>query len=945
MKPWREIAIPHSDVLKGTFQQSEFAADITAVHTGKATAEYADAAEFFRRTYVTAGMETLLTLVMQRLAKGGGEPVIQLQTAFGGGKTHTLLAVYHLATRSCPLSELPGVPPLVERAGLMDVPKARVAVIDGTRHSPGAAWKHGKQAVKTLWGELAMQLAGGDGFALVKDADANGTSPGKDALAELLALAAPCVVLMDELVVYLRQFPEGQVLSGGTYDSNLSFFHSLTEAVKLVPNAVVLASLPDSHNAGGDRGRQALSGLEGIFKRLEALWRPVATEEAFEIIRRRLFEPIRDEKARDAACRAFADAYAAEGPKLPTETQESRYRDRLLKAYPIHPEVFDRLYEDWAALENFQRTRGVLKLLAKVIHRLWKDDNKDYLILPASLPLYDSTARSDLTSYLKPGWDSVLDGDIDGDKAETTELEQKEVRFGQLNAARRVARTLFLGTAPSSVAATPGTRGLDRARVLLGCLQPGQSAAVYSDALNRLADRLHYLNSTGDKSADTTRFWFDTIANLRREMEDRKGRFDEKTEVRKKVEEAVKKSLGGVPLFDGVHVFTPHKDVPDDSALRLVILPPDAWYSKDKHQTAVARVKEYLAQNGEKPRQKSANRLLFVAPDFAVLARLTDSARVALAWGSIVDDIAKKALVIDQPRQEQAKNELAAAAGTLEKVARECYKWLLCPVQHDPTATEPTIEAYPLNTGGKPGAEIEATCVSNELVIKEWSPVHLRTALREFYWKYGKTATGALRFWEDTQKYLYLPRLKDRRVLERVIHEGAASGDFFGTAQGQAGETFEGFRFGEGGVLFSDTLLLIEPEAAKNYAAKLEAQKKAAAAAAAIPAAETGSGSWNPASTAEGSSGAVYPPGKAMTPPPKKFKAFHGTADIAAANAKAKLIDLAEEIIAVLCQDPNATVKVSVEISADFPQGAPDHVKRAVSENATALGLKRKEWE
>ena len=944
MKPWREIAIPHSDVLKGTFQQSEFAADITAVHTGKAPREYADAAEFFRRTYITAGMETLLSLVMHRLAKGAGEPVIQLQTAFGGGKTHTLLAVYHLATRSCPLSELLGVPPLVERAGLLDVPKGRVAVIDGTRHSPGAAWKHGRQAVKTLWGELAVQLAGGDGFALVKDSDATGTSPGKDKLVDLLTMAAPCVVLMDELVVYLRQFPEGQQLSGGTYDSNVSFFQSLTEAVKLVPNAVVLASLPDSHNAGGERGRQALVSLEGIFKRLEALWRPVATEEAFEIIRRRLFEPIRDEKARDTVCRAFADTYAAEGPKLPTETKEGRYRDRLVKAYPIHPEVFDRLYEDWAALENFQRTRGVLKLLAKVIHRLWKDDNKDYLILPASLPLYDSTARSDLSSYLKPGWDSVIDGDIDGDKAEATELEHKEVRFGQLNAARRVARTLFLGTAPSSVATKPGTRGLDRARVLLGCLQPGQPSAVYSDALNRLADTLHFLNSTGDKAADTTRFWFDTIANLRREMEDRKGRFDEKTEVREKVKEAVKKALGSVPLFDGVHVFTPHKDVPDDSALRLVVLPPDAWYSKDKHQTATARVKEFLGHNGDKPRQR-ANRLLFVAPDFAILDRLSNTARITMAWQSIVDDIAKKALVIDRPREEQAKGELASAASTLEKVARECYKWLLCPVQNDPQATDPAIEPYPLNTGGKsPGAEVEATCVGNELIIKEWFPGHLKTALSEFYWKYGKTATGALKFWEDSQKYLYLPRLRDRRVLDRVIHEGAASCDYFGTAQGQSGDTFDGFKYGEGSILFTDALLLIDPEAAKAHAAKLaEQQNKAGAADGTEPTDEaTGPSATAGTGGVATGSGAV---GKATTPPPRKFKAFHGTAEITASTAKAKLRELADEIISVLCQDPNATVKVSVEIAAEFPAGAPDHIKRVVSENANALGLKTKEWE
>src|SRR4051794_5597746 len=222
LKPWREVAVPHADVLKGTFQQAEFAADITAVQTGKAPPVYQDAAAFFDRTYITGGMRLLLTQVTQRLSGRGGEPVIQLQTAFGGGKTHTMLAVLHLATRKCPLSDLQGLPSLVEQAGLMDVPQARVAVIDGTAHAPGQAWTHGKATIKTLWGELAWQLGGGDGFALVKDADANGTSPGKDVLRQLLEAYSPCIVLMDELVAYIRQFTEGASLSGGSYDSNIS---------------------------------------------------------------------------------------------------------------------------------------------------------------------------------------------------------------------------------------------------------------------------------------------------------------------------------------------------------------------------------------------------------------------------------------------------------------------------------------------------------------------------------------------------------------------------------------------------------------------------------------------------------------------------------------------------------------------------------------------------
>src|SRR5829696_5177190 len=129
LKPWREVAVPHADVLKGTFQQAEFAADITAVQTGKAPPVYQDAAAFFERTYITEGMRLLLTQVAQRLGGRGGEPVIQLQTAFGGGKTHTLLAVYHLATRTCALGDLAGIPPLFDQTELMDVPRARVAVL------------------------------------------------------------------------------------------------------------------------------------------------------------------------------------------------------------------------------------------------------------------------------------------------------------------------------------------------------------------------------------------------------------------------------------------------------------------------------------------------------------------------------------------------------------------------------------------------------------------------------------------------------------------------------------------------------------------------------------------------------------------------------------------------------------------------------------------------
>jgi predicted AAA+ superfamily ATPase len=941
MKPWRENAVPHPDVLGGTFQQSEFAADITAVNTGRATHEYQDAAAFYARTFITEGMRLLLCSVALRLNGKGGDPVIQLQTAFGGGKTHTMLAVYHLAKRQCPLNDLAGIPGLLDDAGLMDVPQARVAVLDGTAHAPGQQWQHGTQTVRTLWGELAWQLGGEDAYALVKEADLSGTSPGKDLLCSLLERYAPCVVLIDELVAYIRQFSDSQALSGGTYDSNISFAQALTEAIKLVPNAILLASLPESEvEAGSSRGVATLRALEKTFGRVQALWKPVATEEAFEIVRRRLFEPVRDIAERDHVCRAFADAYLAEGAKLPSETQEHRYYDRLLQAYPIHPEVFDRLFEDWTTLEGFQRTRGVLKLMAKVIYRLWKDDNKDLMILPGSLPLYDGGSRNELTYYLPAGWDAVLEKDIDGERAETTELESKEPRFGGINAARRVARTLFLGSAPSSTATKPGNRGLDRARVLLGCLQPGQTSSTYSDALNRLADRLHYLNSTGDKVLDATRFWFDTRANLRREMEDRKGRFDDRNDVRAKLADVLKRLTAGATFFDGIHIFTPHADVPDDSQLRLVVLSPEHYYTRAESRLADDAVQDYLRNNGAKPRYRG-NRLLFLAPDQASLSRMRDCVRTALAWGSIVEDVKDGRLNIDRMQEQQAKKELQAAEDALPRVARECYRWLLCPGQDKPADPKPTIEAFPLNAAGASlGSAIEHVCADNTLVITTWSPIHLRDELQALYWKADILAVKAMTFWEDTLKYLYLPRLKNRAVLAQAITVGAASRDFFGTAYGQNGTAFEGFKLGDGNVQLDDTLLLIEPKAALQYEASLIPQTPVSPIDPVDP--EPPDGGKDPGGMTNGDTGST--PG-GLTPPLTKAKSFYGSVAVNPAAAKIRLVELADEIISLLASDPNATVSVTLEIHADFPQGVSDGIKRAVSENATSLGFKTKDWE
>ena len=524
IKPWREIAKPHKDVLEGTFKQSEFAADISQVAAGVASDEYQDAEKFYSRTFITEGIRLLLISVAQRLAGQGGDPVIQLQTAFGGGKTHTMLAVYHLAGRKVATDKLAGIPPILDEAGITELPHANVAVLDGIKLSPSQPLKHDGLTVNTLWGELAWQLLGKAGYDKVAQADQDGTSPGKEVLVDLLSEAAPCVVLIDELVAFVRQFEPGKQYKAGTFDSNLSFIQALTESMKVVPDAILLAALPESDlEIGGTMGQRALNSLEKYFARVESVWKPVATEEAFEIVRRRLFDTVGDSSELDTVCKSFADFYQEHSDKFPSAAQSSHYQERLRQSYPIHPEIFDRLYEDWSTLDKFQHTRGVLQYMAIVIHRLWNSDNRDALIMPGSIPMDDSNVRIKSIHYLPQGWEPIIEKEIDGPRSEPFDIDGHDTRFGSVQAARRASRTIFLGSAPSTGEQT--IRGIKVDCILLGAVQPGQTIGVFEDVLRRLRDRLHHLYS------DKDRFWFDTKPNLRREMESRKQNISEQDQV------------------------------------------------------------------------------------------------------------------------------------------------------------------------------------------------------------------------------------------------------------------------------------------------------------------------------------------------------------------------------------------------------------------------------
>ncbi len=924
LKPWREIAIPHADVHKGTFVQAEFAADISRVHDGSATEEYQDPELFFQRTFITEGMAALLASVAKRLAGDGGDPVIQLQTAFGGGKTHTLLAVMHMVS-GVPADKLAGVPELLKQSNVSALPQAKVVVLDGIKLSPSQPRKVEGATLNTLWGELAWQLGGAQAYAKVAKADADGTSPGKDTLAELLNAHSPCVILMDEVVAYVRQFEEGRKYAGGSYDSNLTFMQALMEGIKAAPRAVLLASLPESdREAGSARGIAALHALEHYFGRVQAIWKPVSVDESFEVVRRRLFAQIADRAAADKVCRAFADAYTEHKDSVPGETQEARYYARLCAAYPIHPELFERLYTDWSSLPNFQRTRGVLKLMARVIHRLWQDGNQDLLILPGSLPLYDRDVHSELTNYLPPGWDPVIDHDVDGAHSEPAELETREPRFGAVQACRRATRSVFLGSAPGAV--NEGARGIDTARVVLGCLQPGQQPHLYRDALGRLESRLTYLNKGHD------RWWFDARPNLRREMEERKRRFPPQ-EVQDEIHTAVERVLGSFSLLP--HVFTPASDIPDDWSLHLAVLPLDAAWTRSGRNPGREAAAAILRSRGEQPRQKQ-NRLLFLAADAEQVMHLKDTARALMAWRSIESDTKELRITLDNLQQRQVSQYREQTHEALLRSVRETFKWLVAPMQAIGPESQPgevEWEAYALNPATQGlGKEIDRVLRENELVIHEWAPVHLAKLLAKWFWRGDTADAKAQDVWEKSCSYLFFPRIASSNVLRDTIAAGAASREFFGLASDRQGDDYRGFSFGKSAAIYMDALLLIEPKAATAYEARSQPVP--------TPANPAGAGSSSnaPDSGRAGANAATggNPTAGAVPPQPKRYFA---TIELDAVRAAVQFSKIQNELIGLFTAHPSARVTIKVDIEAHDTRGFDEGTVRAARENGKVLGV------
>ena len=669
LKPWREVVNPHKDVASGKYQQAEFAADLWQVHLGEGSDEYRKPVEFFRRTYLTESLKGLLAGAVQRLGGAGGDPVVQLQTNFGGGKTHSMLALYHLFSGTA-AGELLGVDEVLKMAGTPTVPgKVKRVVLVGNKLSPGnPVVKADGTVVHTLWGEMAWQLGGKAAYAKIKADDERATSPG-DRMRDLFNEHAPCMILIDEWVAYARQLHDQGDLPGGSFETHFTFAQALTESAKLAKQCLLVVSLPasdttgsphtqtDDIEVGGERGRTALDRLRNAIGRVEASWRPASAEEGFEIVRRRLFEPLVEQEqfvARDTVAKAFFDLYRTQQQEFPPECRDSDYEKRLKAAYPIHPEVFDRLYNDWSTLVKFQRTRGVLRLMAAVIHSLWKSGDRGPLILPSSVPIDDPRVQFELTRYLSDNWVPVIEKDVDGPNSVPLRIDNDTPNLGKYSACRRVARTVYLGSAPTAKAAN---KGLEERRIKLGCVMPGESVAIFGDALRRLSSAATFLYQ------DSVRYWYSTQPTVPKLADDRAEQLKgDPDAVAEEVGKWLRNDLRKTGDFSRVHPMARTSgDVPDDKDARLVVFGIEYPHTKDTSSPAVAAAQELLQNRGTAPRIYR-NTLVFLAADKMRLQDLDEAVRRCLAWSSIVDEAETLNLDPHQRKQAMTQRENASSA-------------------------------------------------------------------------------------------------------------------------------------------------------------------------------------------------------------------------------------------------------------------------------------------
>jgi hypothetical protein len=676
LKPWYAIATPHEDIRKGQLAEAVFAANLWAVAQGTAPQVYLDPEAFFQKTYLTTGLKNVLSKVGKALAgqSESGDRIISLQTSFGGGKTHILIALWHLAKHADVIRQSAAYKELRDAIG-GQLPRRACNVAVFTHQTCDATQgRKTKEGVHThtLWGELALQLGGKALYARIAENDQNRTVP-QGLFVEILRAASPCLILLDEIADYCVGAAAVNVGKTTLCDQTISFIQQLSEAIHQVKGAAVVATLPASHVevASSEKGQEILQGLEKRFGRMGADVKPVADEEIYEVVRRRLFEDLGDPAEHARVASAYLNLYRQHEKELPSDATKATYKERILNAYPFHPELIDALYLRWGAHPDFQRTRGVLRLLASIVGDLWQrretNTQSQPLIQPCHIRWTIDALQANLTRLWGVGYQSVVAADVIGEKANATLLDQER---GEEYAREKIAQGLAAAILLGSFGGQAERAGYSSKDLKLVCSRPSLNWNYTDGALLALEERGFFLH-TASAGMLGKRYWFGVKPTLNKlivqyrqplQAED----FD--LEIAQLLEQQVKAIRSSAATWRVL--VDPQTDLPEQKSLTLLIMPPSFALPDNGDRAAIENRLLALSQKCGTRERQFRNTLLFLLPSPRGLNRLRQALREQAALEAVQRDYKSQ---LDAEQLEDLAERLKAARTSVNDTLGSAY--------------------------------------------------------------------------------------------------------------------------------------------------------------------------------------------------------------------------------------------------------------------------------
>jgi len=674
LKPWYAVATPHEDIREGRLAESVFAADIWAVVQETAPEVYLDPEEFYRKTFMASGLKSVLKRVASGLQPHGesGDRIISLQTAFGGGKTPHSRRLWHLAEHADVLRQSPDGASLREVLGhRLPNESCNVAVFtnqtcDATQGRTTPEGIH----TNTLWGELAVQLGGKELYEKVRANDEARRVP-QGLFVDILRQASPCLILIDELADYCVGAAAVPVGETTLADQTISFIQQLTEAVQQVPGAVVVATLPASKYevTQSEKGQEIFTTLEKRFQRLGADIKPVADDEIYDVVRARLFESITPPELSDYpqhVARMYQEMYSSHTGEVPTEVAKRDYREQIARAYPFHPLLIDALYTRWGSHPDFQRTRGVLRLLASIVGDLWQRRNSStqtqHLIQPSHLRWSIDALQAELTRLWGITYQSVAAADVISDSSNSGVFDaERGGDYLREGIGRGLASAILLG----SFGGQGHRAGFSTKELKLACSRQGVNWGYLDGAISELENRCFYLHSAIAGSLGK-RYWFGTKPTLNKLVVQYRHQSAEEgftEEILEDLRESTKKQPAREETWRVL--IDPEPDLPEQKSLALLVLPPSAvWDDNGGDNTAVrAHVMEISSQCGGKDRLYR-NTLIFLAGTSRGLSRLRKAYRERTALEGVRADYWEQ---LDEEQRRGLKERLEKAANTTKE--------------------------------------------------------------------------------------------------------------------------------------------------------------------------------------------------------------------------------------------------------------------------------------